>query len=193
MLFRSRLESEIVRDCILAVSDALDRSQYGPPIPLKPNPDGSVEINAAKLPTPTSQDRRSLYLFCRRNYQPTELSVFDQPNVAHNCTRRTSTAVVLQSLAMLNSPFVFAQAERFAERVKQVAGADQERRIETAFRFALCRSPNVDEVSGSRELLAKHVARYQEQQKLTPERAADLALQDLCQMLLNTNEFLYVQ
>ncbi len=187
-----RLESEIVRDSILAVSDALDRSQYGPPIPLKSNPDGSVEINPAKLPTPTGQDRRSLYLLCRRNYQPTELSVFDQPNVAHNCTRRASTAVVLQSLAMLNSPFVFAHAERFAERVKQAAGTDQERRIETAFRFALCRSPNADEVSGSCELLAKHVPRYQEQQKLTPERAADAALQELCQMLLNTNEFLYV-
>jgi hypothetical protein len=187
-----RLESEIVRDNILAVSGALDRTPGGPPIPLKSNPDGSVEIDAAKLPTPTSLFRRSLYLFSRRNYQLTELNVFDQPVVAHNCTRRTSTAVVLQSLAMLNGPFIFTQAERFADRVKQTAGADVARRIETAFRLSLCRPPNSDEVSASREFLIRQATRYEAQKKLTPEQAADAALTNLCQMLLNTNEFLYV-
>ncbi len=187
-----RLESELVRDSILAVSGSLDRTQGGPPVPLKPNPDGSVEIDAAKLPTPTSPFRRSQYLFCRRNYQLTELNVFDQPLIAHNCTRRTGTAVVLQSLAMLNGPFVFAQAERFAERVKTSAEGDPEKRIELAFRLALCRPPRPDEITAGRELLAKQAARYQEQEKLTPEQAADAALTNLCQMLLNTNEFLFV-
>ncbi|MBI1918716.1 MAG: PSD1 domain-containing protein [Planctomycetes bacterium] len=187
-----RLESEIVRDSILAVSGVLDRTQGGPPVPLKPNPDGSVEIDIAKLPTPTSQFRRSLYLFNRRNYQLTELGVFDQPVVAHNCTRRTSTAVVLQSLTMLNSPFVFSQAERLAQRVKQAAGADPERRIETAFRLSLCRWPGKEEVSASRALLTRQARRYQQQKKAMPLQAADAALVNLCQMLLNTNEFLYI-
>jgi hypothetical protein len=187
-----RLESEIVRDRILAVSGALDPTPGGPPVPLKPNPDGSVEIDVAKLATATSQFRRSLYLFNRRNYQLTELGVFDQPIVAHNCTRRTSTAVVLQSLTMLNSPFVFSQAERLAERVKQSAGSDAERRIETAFRLCLCRWPDREERSASRELLRRQALRYQQQRKAMPGPAADAALVNLCQMLLNTNEFLYV-
>jgi hypothetical protein len=187
-----RLESEIVRDNILAVSGTLDRTPGGPPVPLKSNPDGSVEIDSAKLPTPTSLFRRSLYLFSRRNYQLTEMNVFDQPVVAHNCTRRTSTAVVLQSLAMLNGPFIFTQAERFADRVKQTAGPDAERRIETAFRLSLCRPPNPEEVSASREFLARQATRYEAQKKLTPDQAADASLTNLCQMLLNTNEFLYV-
>src|SRR5207248_4574356 len=129
--------------------------------------------------TPTSQFRRSLYLFNRRNYQLTELGVFDQPIVAHNCTRRTSTAVVLQSLTMLNSPFVFTQAERLAERVKQAAGSDPQRRIETAFRLSLCRRPDGEERSASRELLTRQALRYLQQKKGTPQQAADAALGNL--------------
>src|SRR5262249_7152702 len=44
-----RLESEIARDCILAVSGALDASPYGPPVPLKPYPDGRVEVDVERL------------------------------------------------------------------------------------------------------------------------------------------------
>src|SRR5262249_5102706 len=128
----------------------------------------------------------------RRNYHLSELGVFDQPVVAHNCTRRTSTAVVLQSLTLLNSPFIFAQAERFAERVKRVAGEDEEGRIKTAFPLALCRAPDEEEMSASRDLLARQARRYQEQKKWPARQANDAALMSLCQMLLNTNEFLYV-
>lgn len=187
-----RLESEIVRDCVLSVSGTLDRTQFGAPVPLKPHPDGRVEIDVSKLPSPAAAFRRSLYLFSRRNYQLTELNVFDQPVVAHNCTRRTSAAVVLQSLAMLNGPFLFEQAERFAERVKTAAGSGADSRIEEAFRTALCRPPHAEEMTDSREFLVRQTARYEEQRKLPADQAADAALTSLCQMLLNTNEFLYV-
>jgi hypothetical protein len=187
-----RLDSESVRDAILAVSGDLDRTAGGPPVPLKPNPDGSVEIDVAKLPAPGAQYRRSLYVYCRRNYHLTELSVFDQPALAHNCTRRTNTAVVLQSLTMLNGPFVFSAAEHCGERVKQSAGADETPRIETAFRRALCREPTPDELQACRDLVARHVAAYGQQDGTTRDQATDAALANLCQMLLNTNEFLYI-
>ncbi len=187
-----RLDSEGVRDTILAVSGDLDPVLGGPPVPLKPNPDGSVEIDSSKLPAPGAQYRRSLYLFCRRNYQLTELSVFDQPVVAHNCTRRMNTAVVLQSLTLLNGLFVFSAAEHFAGQVKRAAGADEQRRIDVAFERALCRTPTADEVAASRDLLAAHITAYRQQGGTIPEQAADAALTNLCQMLLNANEFLYV-
>ena len=100
--------------------------------------------------------------------------------------------MVPQSLAMLNGPFVFTQAERCAERVKQAAGTDPGRRVETAFQLVLCRPPHTEEVSASRDLLTRQARRYQEQQNQTAEQAADAALMNLCQMLLSTNEFLYV-
>src|SRR6185295_14524852 len=122
----------------------------------------------------------------------TELEVFDQPAVAHNCTRRMSTAVVLQPLALLNSPQTVAHGERLAERVRQAAGADTARRVETAFRLALCRPSTTDEASASQEFLTRQTARYVEKGKLAADPAAEAALANLCQMLLNTNEFLYI-
>jgi len=187
-----RLESEAVRDCVLAVSGAIDSKSGGPPVLLKPNPDGSVEIDVASLARPADQFCRSVFLFNRRNYQLTELSVFDQPVVAHNCTRRTSAAVVLQSLTLLNGAFAFTQAEMFAQRVKLAAGANREQRIETAFRLALCRLPVAEEVAASQKLLAAQEDRSMAEKQMTPEQAADAALTNLCQMLLNSNEFLYI-
>ena len=186
-----RLESEIVRDSILAVSGALDPAAGGPPVPLKANPDGSVIIDLARQATPTSQFRRSLYVFSRRNYHLSELNVFDQPAVSHNCTRRLPTAVVLQSLSLLNSPFIAEQAERFAARVQHEAGDDESRQIAAAFQHALGRLPTNDERTAAEELLAKQKMRHRAQAGHDEVAASAAALKNLCHMLLNANEFLY--
>ncbi len=190
-----RLEAEIIRDSMLSVSGWLRTTQGGPPLPLKPNADGSVELDRAKLVRPSDADRRSLYVFSRRNYQLTELNVFDQPLVSHNCTRRVHTAVVLQALALLNGPFAFQQAERVAERVAaHTLEADESARITQAFQFVLCRPPTAEELTLSREFLAAQTARQggREGDPRVEESSASAALVNLCQMLLNTNEFLYV-
>jgi hypothetical protein len=143
------------------------------------------------LPTPTSQFRRSLYLLARRNYQPTILAVFDQPLLATNCTQRSASAVSLQSLTMLNDAFVFDQAEHFARRVAAAAGESPGNRIELAFRIALARKPIASETDWATVLLQQQTARQ------CPPLAADQsslkALASLCQMLLNANEFLYIE
>ncbi|MFN0055164.1 MAG: PSD1 and planctomycete cytochrome C domain-containing protein [Planctomycetales bacterium] len=187
-----RLESEIIRDALLAVSGRLDGATGGPPVPVKPLPDGMVVVETQNLPAGQSPFRRSLYLVTRRNYQPTELSVFDQPIVATNCTRRTSAAVALQSLAMLNGQFVTEQSEAFARRVIAAAGSDEPQRIDLAFRLALARSPTAEELELSRQLLARQRQRKGAEPETTPAQADGEALFHLCHMLLNTNEFLYV-
>ncbi|MCA9450909.1 MAG: DUF1553 domain-containing protein, partial [Candidatus Omnitrophica bacterium] len=59
-----RLEAEIVRDSMLAVSGSLDRTAGGPPVEITNPSDG---LSRPKLePTPTSPYRRSVYLFARR-------------------------------------------------------------------------------------------------------------------------------
>jgi hypothetical protein len=138
------------------------------------------------------QYRRSVYLFARRNYQLTEMRVFDQPNVAHNCTRRGSSAVVLQSLTMLNGKFMFEQAERFAARINTSTGTDEAARVREAFRIALGRHASPEELHLSQKLLDEQRGRYMAEPQSSPQTAADAALVDLCQMLLNSNEFLYV-
>ena len=189
-----RLDSEVIRDSILAVSGKLDRTCGGPPVPVKAVDGGIVEIDTEKMPTPTSAFRRTIYVVSRRNYHMAELRVFDQPSVATNCTQRTKSAVVLQSLTLLNGRFTQQHSEYFAERVKQPAGEDEQQRIETAFRLALSRGPTTEEFALGKTLIARQTTLYREaDQALTSPAAANLALRDLCQMLLNSSRFLYVE
>ena len=184
-----RLESEAVRDAVLAVSGRLDRTVGGPPVPIEPHPDGMVVVPDKGLPTPTAASRRSLYLFARRNYNLTLLNVFDQPVMATNCTRRVQSAVPLQSLTLLNDAFLLEQADRFAARV--AAAGPRPRQIEAAFRLAFAREPSPGESAASAALLDKLRERYAGEQR-TPAEAERRALAGLCHMLMCANEFLYV-
>jgi hypothetical protein len=185
-----RLESEAVRDAVLAVSGQLDRTLGGPPVPIEPRPDGLVVVPDRGLPTPTAAWRRSLYLFARRNYNLTLLGVFDQPVMATNCIRRVHSAVPLQSLTLLNDAVLLEQADAFAARVAAAAAAP-EKRTEAAFRLAFARKPTPKEAASSVAFLKKLQARYAEE-KLPPAQAERKALARLCHMLMCTNEFLYV-
>jgi hypothetical protein len=184
-----RLESEAIRDSILAVSGRLDGAMGGPPIRLHARPDGMVVIDEKATP-PSARDRRSVYLLSRRAYNLSLLTVFDQPLVAINCPRRDTSAVPLQSLTMKNSAFIAEQAKHFAQRVTTMTTRDQAAR--TAFRLALVRTPSLAELAICTRLLAQHSATYR-QTGQSPQEADHLALVELCRVLLNTSEFLYVE
>ena len=185
-----RLESEAIRDSIMAVSGKLSRTMGGPAIRLDGKADGMVTVSIPDLAHAGDRWRRSLYLVGRRNYNLTVLSVFDQPKLSMNCIRRDTSAAVLQTLVLLNDAFLLEQSRFFAGRVSRLA-RDPDERIELAFRLALARKPSREELSWSRELLEQE-ARRRLATAAGPE-AADLeALASLCQMILNSNEFLHV-
>jgi hypothetical protein len=191
-----RLDSEQLRDAMLTVSGQLDRTPGGPPIPLDPRPDGSVILKKSALPPGTTANRRSVYILARRNYQLTFMRVFDQPIVARNCTVRTPSAVVTQSLALLHNDFVFEQAEAFAGHViTESADHAPETLVGTAWRLALGREPDNEETNLCVELLDRHARRFTEQVgdgEPVQTHSQRKSLARLCHMLLNTNEFLYV-
>ena len=186
-----RLESEIIRDAILAASGKLDRSRGGEPVPLKVRSDGMTVIATDGMSTPTSHWRRSIYVLSRRNYNVSMLSVFDMPVITTNCTSRNSSAVVLQSLTMLNDEFILRQADFFAARVASREEARPEKWIESAFRLALTRGPTAKELAWSGRFLKDQATTYRAAQ-LPPAQAEQKALASLCHMLLSTSEFLYV-
>jgi hypothetical protein len=196
LLWRARLRrlpSEVIRDAILVTSGKLDRTLGGPPIPLEVKPDGRIVIMKDGLPTPTTQWRRSLYVLARRNYHLSLLTTFDQPFVTANCTFRQSAAVVTQSLTMLNDEFVLEQARFFANRVAQESNnSAPEVRVATAYRIAFGRNPMEKETTWSVDLLRRHNARFS-QTNMPPDEADKRALVQFCHMLLNANEFLYIQ
>ena len=187
-----RQEAEGIRDSMLALSGRLDRTVGGPPIHLEGSVDGLVTASE-KQPDVQGQWRRSLYLMARRNYSLSMLDVFDFPVMALNCTRRMNSATPLQSLTLLNSEFVMQRSIDFAGQVAQAAGPDSppEKKVQTAFLLALGREPVAEEVRWSIEHLEKQRLRYLGLKSSEPE-SSEKALASLCQMLLGTNEFLYV-
>jgi hypothetical protein len=195
-----RMEAEVLRDAVLAVSDMLDRTTCGPPVPVEVNPDGLVTVSE-KGPTPTSQWRRSLYVRSLRGSHPlgqgfklSMFEIFDYPEIVINCTHRTNSTTPLQSLALVNSKFMMEQARYFADRLRALAGvaAPADRLVESAFRLALGRQPSPAALRFCHEFLATQTQVYVADEKTTPEQAAQRALASLCLMLLASNEFLYI-
>jgi len=175
-----RIEAEVVRDSVLAASGQLDPTPGGKPVMLTTPANGLSRIKPG--PMPTSVNRRSVYLLARRVYPLRFLELFDSPVVPVNCTKRPQSATVLQSLALLNSQFVVDQAAAMADRVRRRAADDAAAQISWAFRLSLSREPAPAELATCRQFLVDQAA----------DAAGNDSLRDLCQMLLCTNEFLYV-
>jgi hypothetical protein len=179
-----RIEAEIVRDAVLAVSGNLDRRQGGAPVMLTTPTDGLSMVK--RQDNKTDHHRRSVYLLARRVYPLKFLEVFDSPIMSINCTRRDNSATVLQSFAFLNSEFVAAHASQLAARV-----GNQDDVIQHAYRLILSRRPDNDEVESCRGFLSDQASLYVAE-GADEAAARTKALSDLCQMLLCTNEFLYI-
>jgi mono/diheme cytochrome c family protein len=179
-----RLDAEALRDGLLAVSGELDGRMSGPYVPTTRRPDGSVEVDEGR----DGARRRSVYLQQRRTQVATLLELFDAPSMATTCAARTTSTVPLQSLALLNAPFVRARARSFAVRLEREAGPDADNRLTLAFRLAAGREPGGEERAAARRFLATQRALY------AGDRDGDRrAWTDLCQMVLASNAFLYVE
>jgi mono/diheme cytochrome c family protein len=194
-----RLEAEVLRDAVLAVSGKLDHTLGGAPVPVTSNPDGLVTVSD-KGPTPTSQWRRSIYVRSQRGSHPSGtgfrlsmLEVFDFPEVVINCTRRVNSTTPLQSLALINSKFMLEQGRYFAERVAASVGkqAPAEKKVAVTFMLAFGRAPTRSEAKACRDYLRVQAEVYL-RSKSSPEQAAQRALAGLCSVLLASNEFLYI-
>ena len=187
-----RLESEVIRDSILAISGRLNPAMGGPPVPVWAASDGSVNVRREKLRHPSDEHRRSIYLLARRNFQLSTMTVFDRPSMSTTCPQRETSAVPLQSLMMLNNNFILQHTELLANRVALVKGLSRNEQIEKAFRMVLARKPNESE---RRVLLDLH---QRQSETLTAEGipASDIprqALVRVCHTLINTSEFLYTE
>ncbi len=185
-----RLEAEAVRDAILVASGKLDRRLGGAPALLEHDAAGLQTVKATEE-DPNAPYRRSLYILARRNYPLNFLENFDYPKVQVNCTARTNSVTPLQSLTLMNDPFLVEQAMYLAERVREQAGDDPEKRVERAYQIALSRQPTPDEARISEDHLRKQERNYR-LANTPPEKASQAALANLCQTLFATNEFLYL-
>ncbi len=183
---RRRLEGEAIRDSILTAAGNLNLQAGGPgffpPIPQELR--ASFPKGEWKMTEPGSAVwRRSVYIYGKRGLRYPMFEVFDLPNMNVACERRTTTTVPTQALTLLNNDFTLRQARYFAERVAGAKTSADERIVE-AYRIALSREPSAVELAANRDFLAR--------QERFHNGDATAALTDLCDVILNLNEFVYI-
>jgi hypothetical protein len=177
---RRRLDGETLRDALLAVSGRLNPAQGGPPVfPELPKELTRLSNKGAVWPVSEDRrdrDRRSLYVFIRRNLRYPFFEAFDRPDTNASCPRRAVTTIAPQALTLLNSRLANDSARAFADRIVALAGPDRDAQVELAYRIAFARKPDADERRTAREFF---------------ERGGEV--RHFCLALLNANEFLYVE
>jgi hypothetical protein len=179
-----RLDAEAIRDAQLQISGELDPSRGGPYVASQRNGEGVVEIPEES----PGAHRRSLYLQQRRTQVVTFLQLFDAPAMVSTCGRRVSSTVPLQALALLNSDFTRRRANSFAKRLGREAGDQLKSRLDLAWRLACGKTPGPEERKICEEFLEKQRAFH------AGKPDGDIMIwTDLCQMILSSNAFLYVE
>ncbi len=186
-----RLEAEAIRDIILAASGKLNRQLGGPPFYPPVAPELLEAIKKGWKLTREGPDvwRRSVYSTWRRGLRYPLFDVLDLPSLNVTCERRTTTTVPTQALTLLNNQFVLSQARYFAERVGNEAGREPSDQIQLAYQIALSRDPTPKEMQVNLDFLQKQMAYHEKHKK---SDAGSEALIDMCDVLLNLNEFVYV-
>jgi hypothetical protein len=169
-----RLDSDQIRDAMLAATGELDRKVGGP----------SVKDD---------KPRRSVYLKVMRNTPDPVLAVFDVADSFLSTAQRDVTTTPSQALLMINGTYVLKRAEALADAILQSGETDVNAIVKRAYRLVLGRTPNTDE----RDRITRFLEAQVEQTGRGTIASVDsatrrTAVTDLCHVLLNSNEFLYV-
>ncbi|MDA9763956.1 DUF1549 and DUF1553 domain-containing protein [Opitutales bacterium] len=160
-----RMDAEQLRDAMLHVTGEMDLTMGG----------RAVEEEAST--------RRSIYVVNKRNKHSTMMNNFDTPDLHNSCHLRDVTTTPIQALALINGTWTLKRAERFAEHLGNIEVQNKKERISIAFQKALGRAPKEDEL--------KEAQAFLELTKDNPQEERE-AWVDLCHVLINTNEFIYI-
>ena len=180
-----RLEAEVIRDRMLAVSGDLAPQMYGTSIPVTQDDAGQIVVEG-------QQTRRSVYIQVRRRQPLGMLQAFDAPVMETNCERRQVTSAATQSLMLVNGAFILERAARLAERVAAVGSLEQQ--VREAWQRALSRPPTRLEHEAAIEFVDQQVELLSTHSEHVPDGSnpRQQAMTNFCQVLMSTNEFLYV-
>ena len=175
---RRRLSAEEIRDAMLAASGRLNLKAGGPSVMIP------VESEFLKLlynpaqwkvtPDPLEHDRRTIYLFAKRNMRLPFLETFDAPTSLSSCARRESSTHAPQALELLNGKLANDLALSFAARLKKESGGDPARLVDRAFLLTMGRLPDASERTIAADFLK------------------DGSVEEFALAVFNLNGFLYV-
>ncbi len=187
-----RLEAEVIRDSILAVAGTLDRQLFGPSVVpfISQYQEGRGKPESGPL---DGGRRRSIYIQVRRNFITPMFLAFDYPLPISTIGNRSVSTVPSQALMMMNNEFVTLESQAWARRLTSAEG-DPRRCIEQLYLSVFGRPPEDWEIDEVLQFVRSQRSRYE----ALPEVARsgnlnDQAWADLCHVLLNSAEFIYVR
>jgi hypothetical protein len=175
---RRKLEAEALRDSVLFVSGKLDLTMGGPGwqdfLIEHPQHSPHYQYHLADPEDPKTW-RRSVYRFLVRSQTQPWMSALDCADPSTRVDKRNESLSAPQALALLNNGFMISQARHFANRVEiETSGKTLEEKVQRAHQLALGRAPD----SGTLQQLTSYAATH--------------GLPNLCRLLLNLNEFAFV-
>jgi cytochrome c553 len=206
-----RIEAEPLRDSILAVSGQLNPAMGGPPFFPEENLEQMARAGTWWVPSnPEEVNRRTVYMIQSRSYPIPLIKVFDGPNLDESCVVRGNTTVTPQVFSLFNGKFPHQQSRAMAQRIIAEVGQDPLKQIARAFQLAFQRDPSPTEKTKSLAFLGgpRSVPKQQDRFSLKqvalvqgPEESQlpgkDLdetgSLSELCLILINMNEFIYLE
>ena len=180
-----RLQGEVIRDRLLAVSGRIDKRQFGkgPMVHITPfmrnnrSPGGSGPMDG--------DGRRSIYVEVRRNHLEPMLMAFDKPTPFSTIGKRVVSNSPVQPLIMLNNPFLHAQASIWADALLNSGTSATGELVNLAYQQAFGRDPEPWEAEAA-------VGFIEAQKKETGNDSLKQPLTDLCHTLFNVKEFVFV-
>jgi hypothetical protein len=169
-----RLDAESLRDTILFVSDAMVRNMHGPGYRDFDYQEEYAPVYKHRVFSTPDMFRRSIYRFVVRTTPHPFLTSLDCPNPATLTPVRNTTTTAIQALATLNNALILQQCSLFAQRLQREYPNNAELQSEQAICIALGRRATQVEIQSASQLIH------------------DAGLPELCRVLFNTNEFIYV-
>ena len=176
---RFRMDSEMIRDQILATSGLLNPEMYGKSVK-PPQPAGlwkSVNMPGSypRIYKADSGDkiyRRSVYTFWKRGMPPPQMSIFNAPTRAECIARRERTNTPLQALLLLNENEYLKAARNLAQKVLAHTGSTDKQKLEMVYETITSKLPDDTESRILNGLISELYDSY-----LTNPKLAD----DMCQ------------
>jgi hypothetical protein len=173
---RRKLEAEAVRDAVLLVAGKLDFTMGGPSfkdfVVEKPEHSPHYQYHLADPDDPKTH-RRSIYRFIVRSQQQPFMTTLDCADPSMQVGKRNESVSPLQALTMLNNALMIAMARHFAARLEP-AGSDPSDAVRRAHYEAVGRPPTPEEATALTAF------------------TREFGLTNLCRVLLNLNEFTFV-
>jgi hypothetical protein len=180
---RIRLDSEVIRDQILAISGRLNNAMYGksvkPPQPAdlwKTVSMVSSSTYSFKEDTGDKIFRRSFYTFWKRAMPPPQMTIFDAPTRESCTSRRERTNTPVQALMMMNESQYFEAARHLAQQLLGLPNHTEEERLRFVFESITSRLPNTDEQGDLRVGLDGFRSLYREDIDAAQAMTSDLNL-----------------